>query len=65
MPSSETFYKCGEQHPHHRLTDEAVQFIRCSGLGLAELAALFGVNRTTVHRARTNQTWTHVLPTSK
>ena len=53
MPSSETFYKCGEQHPHHRLTDAAVLFIRRSGLGLNELAARFYATRgfeTIAHR---------------
>lgn len=60
MPSSETFYKCGEQHPHHRLTDAAVLFIRRSGLGLNELAARFSVCRSTIHRARIGRSWAHV-----
>ena len=26
MPKSDTYYRCGEEHPHHRLTDSAVRF---------------------------------------
>ena len=65
MPSSETFYRCGEEHPHHVLTDEKVLFIRRSGLGLSELAARFSVCRSTIHRARIGQSWLHVPGATK
>ena len=63
MPSSETFYKQGEDHLNAKLTDERVLYIRRSGLGLIELSDQFGVSRSTIHRARTSRTWKH-LPRS-
>lgn len=43
MPSSETFFKRGEDHQNAILTDEKVMYIRRSGLGLNEMSAMFGV----------------------
>ena len=60
MPSSETYYRCGEEHPHHRLSDSAVLFIRRSGLGLNELARMFGVSKSAIHRARVRISWRHL-----
>jgi hypothetical protein len=57
MPKSDSYFRRGEEHPHHRLTDSAVCFIRRSGLGLNELAAKFGVDKKTVWAARTSQRW--------
>ena len=50
MPSSDTYYACGEKHPGARLTDEAVLFIRRSGWGLNALAAQFGVSTAKIHK---------------
>ena len=63
MPSSQTFFKRGEDHLNAVLTDDKVLFIRRSGLGLNELADRFGVCKSTIHRARTSGSWKH-LPRS-
>jgi hypothetical protein len=60
MPSSETYYRRGEEHPHRKLSDSIVCYIRRSGLGLNELSARFGVNRSSIARARAGTTWSHL-----
>jgi hypothetical protein len=60
MPSSETFFERGEDHLNAVLTEERVKHIRRSSEGLDALAVRFGVNRTTIHRARIGQSWGHV-----
>lgn len=48
----------GEQHKRHRLTKSDVDLIRSSPeLSNAELARMFGVERSTIRLVRANVTW--------
>jgi len=64
MPSSQTYFKRGEDHLNARLTDDRVKHIRKSSDGLSALAARFGVCKSTVHRAKIGRSWSH-LPGAK
>jgi hypothetical protein len=50
----------GEAHHNARLTASIVRAIRQADGGLDDLAAQFGVDRTTIHRIKTNRAWRHV-----
>ena len=60
MPSSQTYFRRGEDHVNARLTDARVRHIRRSGESIDVLARAFGVGRSAIHRARTGETWQHV-----
>lgn len=50
----------GRGNGRARLDESAVRNIRSSPLSLAKLAALYSVDRSTVHRVRTGARWSHV-----
>lgn len=48
----------GEQHSKHRLTETSVEFVRSHpDLSNADLARMFGVERSTIRLVRANVTW--------
>jgi DNA invertase Pin-like site-specific DNA recombinase len=49
--------KKGEQHGQSRLSDAAVREIRSSTAPQRELAKQFGVNQSTISRAKRGLTW--------
>lgn len=51
----------GEENSAAILTEEDVFFIRRSSMSLERLASKFGVAKSTISAARTNQTWRHLL----
>lgn len=50
----------GESINHAKLNDEIVASILASDLPSAELAALYGVTYTVIHRIWRDEMWTHV-----
>lgn len=54
----------GEQHPHHKLTESEVQYIRTSYIPkittFQMLADELNVDRSVVHRIYHNKSWKHV-----
>jgi hypothetical protein len=53
----------GERHPGAKLTDVLVVSLRkrrAEGASFTKLAAEFGVNRMTAHRAATGKNWSHI-----
>lgn len=57
----------GEQHPHHKLTMEAVKEIKATYrpgiITHAELAQLYGVKKQTIAKILNGETWLHVVNT--
>lgn len=60
MPSSQTYFRRGEEHHGAKLTDERVKYILRSPLGLNDLARMFGVDKGTIWRVQVGRTWRHV-----
>lgn len=50
----------GEKHHQAKLTEEIVHEIRCSPLKGVELAAKYGVTKTTISDIRNRRSWTHI-----
>lgn len=50
----------GEEHHFHRLTESEVRIIKASLESGAKIARQFGVDRNTVYRIRSGETWRHV-----
>ena len=50
----------GENHPNAKITEQQVLEIRNSLLSLGELAASFGVTKTTISYIRRGKSWSHV-----
>jgi hypothetical protein len=62
---SRGYHKHGEQHHGTKLTDAKVLDIRAQykmGASYRQLAAKFGVGRTTVAQIVTYKIWTHLSP---
>jgi hypothetical protein len=53
-------YAKGENHPRHKLTDDAIRIIRRSGDSVGELARRFNVCKKTMRSAKRGITWKHV-----
>lgn len=53
-------YTLGERTTGAKLTDDDVRYIRQSELSGSELAAMFGVTRRTIDRARNGNGWPHI-----
>lgn len=52
--------RLGEDHGHHKLTEQAVQEIRGSGQSNRALATKFGVNERTISGVRNHESWRHL-----
>lgn len=53
----------GERHGQHKLTDDAVRFIRENPrIGYRRLAKRFGVSTITIRAVRVGESWTHIDP---
>lgn len=50
----------GELHDMAKLTDDAVRYIRASGMRRDVLADMFKVSKTTIQRVLSGRGWTHV-----
>lgn len=59
-PNSFSGGKKGEEHQDAKLTERAVRAIRKSPLGYRKLAAIYGVDRTTIKLAKRRITWKHI-----
>lgn len=59
--------RCGEEHHAHKLTEDAVKYIRRVYVkrdptyGATALSKLFGVDRTTIHDVVLGKTWREVI----
>ncbi len=51
---------CGEARPNAKLTEDAVRFIRSSGLGVRPLARKLQVSRWAIRDVLDGKTWKHV-----
>lgn len=51
----------GEAHPSHKLSENAVKFIRQSNATLRELAGQFAVCHKTILNIKQRRKWEHVL----
>jgi hypothetical protein len=60
MPRRDGYFKPADAHRLAKLSSDRVRLIRSSDESIDALAARFGVNRTSIHRARTGQTWASV-----